>query len=125
MTLSAIPGKSPETKKIVFHFLSNVYVVTKLKDQYCSNAISRLPLQIFPAHVFNFRPTLNMKGSLHKKQANKLSGKIKGSSYRLREKLKIFIFSKMAEMIFIKFCRFIVHSTSQQYDAIGYSRKNS
>ena len=74
ITVSDIPGKISETKiKIVFfHFLSIAYVATKPTDQSCSNSISWVPLQISPAHVLNFRPTLKIKGSLYK-QADKLS----------------------------------------------------
>ena len=43
MTLSATPGKIPETKKIVFNFLSVAYVATKPTDQSCWNSISRVP----------------------------------------------------------------------------------
>ena len=93
MTLSAIPGKIPETEKIVSHFLSIAYVATKPTDQSCPNSISRVPLSIFPAYVFNFQPTLKFKGSLYKKQANKLSdNKVKGSLYK--KEIKIFYFLK-------------------------------
>ena len=47
-----------------------------------------------------------------------------GATLGADKKFKIFILSKMAPTIFIKFCRFIVHSTPQQYDAIAYSWKN-
>ena len=75
MTLSAIPSKIHETKKIVFNFLSIAHVAIKPTDQSCSNSISRVTLQISTAHVSNFRPTLKIKGGLHKKQANKLNDK--------------------------------------------------
>ena len=75
MTLSAIPEKIPETKKIVFHFLSITYIRIKPIDQSYTNSISWVPLQISPAHFCNFRPTHKIKGSLHKKQGNKLNDK--------------------------------------------------
>ena len=75
MTLSAIAGKIPQTKKIVFHFLSIAYVATKPTDQSCSNSLSRVSLQISLAHVFNFQPTLKIKGSFHKEQAYELNDK--------------------------------------------------
>ena len=54
---------------------------------------STLKIQQHEAIVsFRFRATPKIKGSSHKK------------------KLKIFIFSKMAQTIFIKFCGFIAHS---------------
>ena len=77
MTLSAIPEKIPETKKNSFQFSIRrvAYVATKPADQSCSNSISRVSLQISPAHFLNFRPTLKVKGSLHNKKANRLSNK--------------------------------------------------
>ena len=76
MTLSIIPGKIPETKKkIVINFLFVAYVATNPANESCSNSKSRVPLQISPAHLFNFRPTLKIRVSLHKKQANNLSDK--------------------------------------------------
>ena len=75
MILLAFPRKVPETRKIFFNFVSVSKVAPKPADQSCSNAISRVPLQISPAQVLNFRPTLKIKGSLHKKQENKLSDK--------------------------------------------------
>ena len=61
MALSAIPGKIPETNKKKF-FPS--------LHQSGSNAICRVPLQISPAHFLNFQPTLKIKDSSLKKQAN-------------------------------------------------------
>ena len=75
IALSTIPGKIPETEKIVFYFLSIAYLANKPIDQSCSNSISRVPLQISLAHFFNFRPTIKIKSSLHNKQANKLNDK--------------------------------------------------
>ena len=74
MTQSAIPGKIPDIKKNCFILLSVAYLATKpIIDHSCSNSISRVPLQISLAHFLNFRPTLKIKGSLHKKHANKLT----------------------------------------------------
>ena len=48
-------------------------------------------MHISPAHFFRFRFTLKINGNSHEK------------------KIKIFIFSKIAPTIFIKFCGFLVH----------------
>ena len=58
MTLSAFPEKIPETRKIVFNFLSP-NLAPKPTDQLCSNSISGVPLQIFPAYYFHFRSISN------------------------------------------------------------------
>ena len=74
MTLSAFPGRISETRKIV---CPSPNVAPKPTGQSHSHSISGVPLQISPALFLNFRPTLKIKGtgSLHKKQANKLSDK--------------------------------------------------
>ena len=70
----------PETKKkkrkklLIFYLSPNV--ATKPTDQCSSNSIFRVPLKTSPAcFIFYYRPTLKIKGSLHKKQANELSDK--------------------------------------------------
>ena len=45
MKLSGFPGKIPETRKIVFNFLSIAYIPTKTTDQSCSNSLSCKYLQ--------------------------------------------------------------------------------
>ena len=90
MTLSAFSEKIPETRKIVFNFLSSPNLAPKPNDQSRSNSISRVPLQISLAPSFRFRSTLKIKGSSHEK--------------------KKFDFSKMAQTILITFSGFIVHS---------------
>ena len=93
MTLSVFPEDIPETIKILFNFLSP-YVAPKPTDQSPSHSISRIPLQLglSPALVFLFD----------------LPSKL--NVVHIRKHLKIFIFSKMAPTILIKFCVFIVHS---------------
>ena len=92
MTLSVFPGKIPETRKIVFIFCSSLNVAPKPTGQSRSHSICRVPLQISLAHFFRFRPTPKIKGSWPTK------------------KILIFLSSKMAPTIFIKFCGFIAHS---------------
>ena len=75
MTLSAIHRKIPETKKNRFSFSIHRVCSDKPTDQSCSDSISRASLQISLAHVFNFQPTIKIKGSLLKKQANELGDK--------------------------------------------------
>ena len=92
MTLSAFPGKIPETRKIVFNFLSaSPNVAPKPTGQSHSKSISKAPLQTSLAHffVFDLHPQLRV--------------------VHIRKKFKICIFSKMAPAILIKFCGFIVH----------------
>ena len=59
----------------IFNFQSTHNVAPKPIDQSCSNSIFRVLLQLYPARPFRFPPTLKIKGSLHKKQGNKLSDK--------------------------------------------------
>ena len=94
MTLSAIPGKISETRKIVFNFLSvaSPNVAPKPTSQSRAHSISRVPLQISLAHFFAFE----------------LPSKL--TVFHIRKKFKILVFSKMAPTIFIKCCGFIVHS---------------
>ena len=79
ITLSAIHGKSFNLKKIFFNFQSvaSPSLATKPTDYCCSNLILRVPLQISPARFFFFlfRPTIQIKGRLLKKQANELGDK--------------------------------------------------
>ena len=71
------PKKSLKLKKKLFLICyPSPNVATKPTDQSCSNSIFRVPLQISPASfIFYFRPTLKIKVTLHKKQANQLSDK--------------------------------------------------
>ena len=79
-------------KKIVLIICPSPNVAPKPTDQSHSHSISRVPLQISLALSFVFY----------------LPSKF--SVVHIRKKFKIFIFSKRAPTIFIKFCRFIVHS---------------
>ena len=54
MTLSAFPGKIPETRKMVLIFCPSLNVAPKSTDQSRSNSISRVPLQISLALFFVF-----------------------------------------------------------------------
>ena len=94
MTLSALPGKIPETGKIVFNFLSvaSPNVAPKPTGQSRSHSIYSIPLQISLAPFFVFDLTSKLR------------------VVHIRIKFKIFIFSKMAPTIFIKLCEFIAHS---------------
>ena len=74
MTLSAIPGKSFKLKKKLIFYPSSS-LAAKPTHSSCSNSILRVPLQISPARFFIFRPTLKIKGTLLKKQANELGDK--------------------------------------------------
>ena len=67
MALSAFPGKIL-VNRIFFIFYPSPNVAPKPTDQSCSNSIFRVVLQLFPASPFHFSPTLNIKGSSHKKQ---------------------------------------------------------
>ena len=91
MTRSSIPGKIPKTKKKKKKISFSIRRVCKPADQSCSNSISRVPLKLSSAYVFNFRLTLKIKDSLHKKQANKLSDKIKGSSHKKKKCISQFL----------------------------------
>ena len=66
MTLSALPGKIPETRKIFSNFLTiDLRSAYKPTDQSCSNSISKALLQISQA-VFILRPTLKkLKNDYH------------------------------------------------------------
>ena len=76
MTLSAIHVKSFKLKKNHFLiFYPSPSLATKPTDWSYSNSILRVTLQIYPARFFLFRPTIKIKGSLLKKQANELSDK--------------------------------------------------
>ena len=105
MTLSALPGKIPETRKIVLNFCRSPNVALKLTHQSRSHSISRVPLQLSPAYFFVFD----------------LPSKLR--VVHIRKKFKIYIFSKMAPTIFIKFCGFIVHSNPNNM-AYRLFRKN-
>ena len=107
-TLSAFPGKIPETRKIAFNFLyvASSNVAPKLNDQSRSNYISRVPLQISLAVLFVFD----------------LPSKLR--EVHVRKKFKFFIFSKMAQTIFIKFCGFIAHSNSKNMALSAFPEKN-
>ena len=54
MTLLAIPGKIPETKRYFLIFYPSPNIATKPTEQTCSNSIFRIPLQISTAHFFFF-----------------------------------------------------------------------
>ena len=96
MTLSAFHGKIHETEKNTFFNFSvtiaSPNVAPNPTDQSHSNSISRVPLQISP-----FRSFLILVLLLKLRVVN-------------IKKIKNLIFSKMAPMILINFCRFIVHS---------------
>ena len=92
MTLSAFPRKIPETRKIVFKFSKSAKIAPKPTDQYCSNSISGVHLQIFRVSFFFDLPS-------------------KWSVVHIREKLKMFVLWKTPSTILIKFCGFIVHSS--------------
>ena len=47
---------------LIFYLQPNV--APKSNDQFCSNSIFRVLLQLSPARPFHFRPTLNIKGTL-------------------------------------------------------------
>ena len=64
--------KIPETRKIVFNFLSATKIAPKPTDQSCSNSISGVSLQIYSACSFHFGATPKIKGSSHKKKIKKL-----------------------------------------------------
>ena len=70
ITLSAFPGKFPETRKIVFNFPSVAWpnIAPKSCDQSRSYSISRIPLQISPACFVRFLSIPKIKGSSHKKK---------------------------------------------------------
>ena len=93
MTLSAFPGKIPETRKIaILIFCPSPNVAPKPTSQSRSHSISRVLLQISPADFFIFPLPLKLR------------------VVHMRKKLNILIFSKMAPTILIKFCEFIGHS---------------
>ena len=77
MTQSAIPGKSLKLEKQFLIFFPSPRLATKPTHSSCSNSVLRVPLQISPAFFFSFlfRPTIKIKGSLLKKQANELGDK--------------------------------------------------
>ena len=76
MTLSTVPGKSLKLRKFLILILyMPPNVATKPTDQSCPDSMFRVPLQMLLAHFFHFRFTLQIKGSLHKKQAKELSEK--------------------------------------------------
>ena len=50
-------------------------VAPKATDQFCSNSLSKALLQLYAVRRFHFRPTLKIKGSLHRKQGNELNDK--------------------------------------------------
>ena len=69
MTLTAFPGKIPETSKIVFLiFCPSPIVAPKPTDQSRSHSISRVPLEISLARFFVFYLTLKIKDSSLKKK---------------------------------------------------------
>ena len=91
MTLSAFPGKIPETIRIVLIFCPSGKITPKPTDQSCSNSISGVPLQIsLPVlSVFELPQKLRI--------------------VHIRKKFKISIFSKMAPTILFKYCGYIVY----------------
>ena len=105
MARSAFPGKISETRKIVLNFLFVAWRSAWQTDQSRSNSTSTVPLQITLVRFFRFRSTLKIKGSSHKK------------------KIKIFIISKMAPTIFIKFYGFIAHSNPNNMNQSAFFPK--
>ena len=81
MTLSAFPRKSMKLQKYFLIFCPSPNVAPKPTDQSCSNLVSGVPLQISLARFFVF----DLPSKLRVVQIRK----------------KIFIFSKMAPIIFI------------------------
>ena len=71
MTLSAFPEKIPDTRKIVFNFLSvaSPNVAPKPTGQSHSHSISRVPLQLSLANffVFDLHPKLSVVNIRKKK----------------------------------------------------------
>ena len=115
MTLSAFSGKILELEKQFLIFWLTRNVASKTTDQYCSNSISGVPLQIFPVSLFLyffffffficFRSTLKMKGSSHQK------------------KIKNYCFLKNCFNDFHKILWIYSTFEPHHYDIIGYSRK--
>ena len=68
VTLSAFPGKIPETRKIVLIFYTTLNLAPKPTEQSRSHSISRVPLQISLARFSRFRSTLKIKSRSHKKK---------------------------------------------------------
>ena len=64
MALSAFPGKLLLARKLFFNFVCAPNVAPEPTDQYCSNSIFTVILQLSAASPFHFRPTLNIKGTL-------------------------------------------------------------
>ena len=57
MTLSAFPGKIPETRKIVFNIYTLLKVALKPTDQSGSHSISRVPFKYLqPVFLFSTYP---------------------------------------------------------------------
>ena len=106
MILSAFAGKIPVTRKIIYNFLSVANVAPKPTGQSRSNSVSKVPLQISLAHFFVFD----------------LPSKLRVVD--IRKKIFIFIFSKMALTIFIKFCGFIAQSNLNNMTLSAIPEKN-
>ena len=68
MTLSAFPGKIPETRKNIFNFFQSLNAGPKLTHQSRSKSISRVLSQISRILFFSFHPNPKIKGSSHKKK---------------------------------------------------------
>ena len=105
MTVSALPGKILESRKIVFIFCLPLNLAPKPTDQSCWNSISGVPLQIFPVSFFFELPS-------------------KWRVVHIRKKLKIFVFWKTASTIFIKCGGFIVHSNLNNMTLSAIHRKS-
>ena len=72
MTLSAFPGKIPDTGKTYFQFFPSPNAGPKLTHQSSSKSISRVLSQISRTLVFSFHPNPKIKGSSHKKKIKKI-----------------------------------------------------
>ena len=107
MTLSDFPGRILETRKIVLNFLSvaSPNVAPKPTDQPHSYSVSRVSLQISLA-IFFVSDLLSKLRVVH-----------------IRKIFKIFILSKVAPTIFIKFCGFIAHSNPKNMTLSAFPGK--
>ena len=105
MTLSAFPGKILETRQIVFNFLpvASPNVAPKPTGQSRSTFDTQSPLANISSLFFSF--------SIYPQNYSS-------------DKCKIFIFSKMATTIFIKFCEFIVHSNPKNMELSAFPGKS-
>ena len=80
MTLSAFPGKIPETGKIYFKFFPSPNSRPKLTHQSRSKLVSRVLSQISRTLFFSFPPTPKIKGSSHEKKIKKFDFLKNGSN---------------------------------------------